>query len=343
MSQKNHDAASEKLRAENDELRRELAEAEDALRAIREGEVDAIVVTGSKGDRVFSLAETENLHRLMVETMNEAGLATSMDGTILYCNQRACALLQHATSELIGRHLSELVAMQHLERISLLLDNASRGTTHDRIMFLAADDSPVPMQLWASRANTVEGPMITLVGTDLSLLEADQALLAHLEEQQKALETRERELIVAHDRLARDLEVMSSLQRIASQFVRGEDPASIAGDALDAAMRASGAFSGDVQLLDRETQNPYIAAHRGFEPWRLEFWNHALHTGASACKAAWEAARQVVVDDTESSALFAGTPELEAHRRAGVRSIVSTPFISRNRARPIRAPCAGSI
>src|SRR5690348_7691524 len=103
MSLKQHDAASEKLRAENDELRRKLAEAEDALRAIREGEVDAIVVTGTKGDRVFSLAETENLHRLMVETMNEAGMATSLDGTILYCNQRACSLLQHSTSELLGR------------------------------------------------------------------------------------------------------------------------------------------------------------------------------------------------------------------------------------------------
>jgi PAS domain S-box-containing protein len=329
MSLKNHDAASEKLRAENEELRRRLAEAEDALRAIREGEVDAIVVSGTKGDRVFSLAESENLHRIMVETMNEAGMATSLDGTILYCNQRACALLQHAASELMGLHLSEIVAMQHLERVSLLLDNASRGTTHDRIMFLAADDSPVPMQLWASRAETADGPMISLVGTDLSLLEADQALLAHLEEQQNALQAREQELMVAHDRLSSDLEVMKSLQRIASQYVRGENPASIAGDALDAAIRASNAFSGDVQLFNVETGQHYIAAHRGFEPWRVEFWERALHTGTSSCKTSWESASQVVVDDAESSPLFAGTPELEAHRRAGVRCIVSTPMVSR--------------
>ncbi|HXS10168.1 MAG TPA: hybrid sensor histidine kinase/response regulator, partial [Candidatus Krumholzibacteria bacterium] len=76
------DAASKKLRAENEELRRRLEEAEEALRAIRDGDVDAIVVSGTRGDRVFSLAETENLYRLMVETMNEAGMATSLDGTI---------------------------------------------------------------------------------------------------------------------------------------------------------------------------------------------------------------------------------------------------------------------
>ncbi len=201
-----HDAASKKLRAENDELRRRLEEAEEAIRAIRDGDVDAVIVSGTKGDRVFSLAETENLYRLMVETMNEAGLATSLDGTIIYCNQRGCALLQRSTSELIGRHLSEIVAVHHLDRVSLMLDNATRGTTNDRLMFLAPDDSPVPMQVWASRADTFDGPMITMVGTDLSLLEADQALLAHLEEQQKALRAREQELIVARDSLAADVE-----------------------------------------------------------------------------------------------------------------------------------------
>jgi PAS domain S-box-containing protein len=212
MTDRRHDAAS-RLRAENEELRRRLEEAEDALRAIREGDVDAVIVSGSKGDRVFSLAESENLHRLMVETMNEAGIATSPDGTILYCNRRACALLQRSSSELVGQHLSEVVAPQHLDRISLLLDNASRGTTHDRVMFVAADDSPVPMQVWASRAETLEGPMISLVGTDLSLLEADQALMSHLEEQQRELRTREKELTEARDQLHQMLERRDNLVR----------------------------------------------------------------------------------------------------------------------------------
>ena len=38
---------------ELESLRRRLAEAEDALRAIREGEVDAVIVSGSKGERSF--------------------------------------------------------------------------------------------------------------------------------------------------------------------------------------------------------------------------------------------------------------------------------------------------
>lgn len=324
-----HDADSTKLRAENEELRRRLHEAEEVLRAIREGEVDAVIVSGSKGDRVFSLAESENLHRLMVETMNEAGIATSLDGTILYCNQRACALLQRSTSELMGHHLSEIVAVHHLDRVSLLLDNATRGTTNDRVMFLAADESPVPMQVWASRAETLEGPMISLVGTDLSLLEADQALFAHLEEQQKALQAREHELMGARDRLAADLDVMSSLQRIATQFVRGANTHTIAKDALDAAMKVSHAFSGDIQLLDVESGRHYIAAHRGFEDWRLAFWEERLESGDSACGAVWDSGRQVLIEDVEKHELFANTPGLDAHLRAGVRGVLSTPLGSR--------------
>lgn len=325
-----HDAASKKLRAENQELRRRLEEAEDALRAIREGDVDAVIVSGSKGDRVFSLAESENLHRLMVETMNEAGIATSLDGTILYCNHRACALLQRSTSELMGHHLSEIVAVHHLDRVSLMLDNATRGTTNDRVMFLAADESPVPMQVWASRAETLEGPMISLVGTDLSLLEADQALFAHLEEQQKALQAREQELLVARDRLAADLDVMSSLQRIATRYVRGEEDSAIAAEALDAAIRVSGAISGDVQLLEHDTGKHVFAAHRGFEPWRVEFWQAHLDSAESACSAVWQSGQQVIIEDVDRADVFARADTLAAHQRAGVRSVVSTPVFSQD-------------
>jgi PAS domain S-box-containing protein len=320
-----HDAASNQLRAENEELRRRLDEAEDALRAIREGDVDAIIVSGTKGDRVFSLAETQNLHRLMVETMNEAGMATSLDGTILYCNHRACALLQRSTSELVGRHISEIVAMQHLERVSLMLDNATRGTTNDRLMFLAADESPVPMQVWASRAETTDGPMISLVGTDLSMFEADKALLSHLEEQQRALQLREQELTDAHDRLSAELRAMSSLQRIAVRFVRGEDAASISADALEAAIMVSGAMSGDVQFRDEGTGHNYIAAQWGYEPWRAEFWNEHLESASGAFDS-----EQMMIEDIEADSSFADDEAARhAHRRAGVRALLAVPMVGR--------------
>ena len=175
------------LAAENAELRMRLEEAEEALRAIREGEVDAVIVSGSQGDRVFSLTETENLHRLMVETMSEAGLAISPDGLLLYGNRCAAALLKRPRSELLGHRLHELVAPQDAERLRALVDASSQGIADDRIVFSAADGSPVPLHLWASRLDRPGEPTICLVGTDLTRLEADRALVAQLIEQQRAV------------------------------------------------------------------------------------------------------------------------------------------------------------
>ncbi len=60
-----------------DELQQNTAqmmEAEETLRAIHEGEVDALVVSTKEGDRVFTLTGADRLYRLMVETMNEGAV-----------------------------------------------------------------------------------------------------------------------------------------------------------------------------------------------------------------------------------------------------------------------------
>lgn len=183
------------LQAENAALRVRLEEAEETLRAIREGEADAIIVSGSMGDRVFSLTETENLHRLMVETMNELGMAIAPEGLVIYCNERAATLLQRPRSALLGRPLQQVVVPEDAQRLQTLLD-ASRGTTaDDRVMFCAADGSTVPLHLWASRFDRFGEPTICLVGTDLTRLEADSALVARLVEQQQALRTSQGEAV----------------------------------------------------------------------------------------------------------------------------------------------------
>ncbi len=47
------------------ELKRRLEEAEDALRAIRNGEIDALVVPGARGDEIFELKGAEHLYRVL--------------------------------------------------------------------------------------------------------------------------------------------------------------------------------------------------------------------------------------------------------------------------------------
>jgi PAS domain S-box-containing protein len=256
------DLIAERLRAENRELRARLDEAEDALRAIREGEVDAVIVSGSQGDRVFSLMETENLHRLMVETMNEAGLAIASDGLLLYANGRASALLQRARSNLLGHPIEELVIPADVPRLRRLLKASREGTADDRVVFRTAAGDLVPMHLWASHLPRPGGSMICLVGTDLSRIEADQALLNELQAHQKALKASRAEA----------LELMS-------QAIVAREQASQAARELRESDRRKDAF---LATLAHELRNPLAPMRNAVEILRL------LEIGAPAAVEARE-------------------------------------------------------
>jgi len=92
------------------ELRVRLAEAQEALRAVRTGEVDAVVVAGRLGPRVFTLRGAEHAYRVLIEAMNEGALTLAADAMILYANQCFARMvkcpLEQVTGNSFGRFLS---------------------------------------------------------------------------------------------------------------------------------------------------------------------------------------------------------------------------------------------
>ena len=64
-------------------------EAQDTLRAIAGGEVDAFVVSdGSPDRRVFTLSTADRPYRMFVENMRDGAATVSASGLILYANNR---------------------------------------------------------------------------------------------------------------------------------------------------------------------------------------------------------------------------------------------------------------
>ena len=61
------------------EMQARLRELEETLRAIRLGEVDALVVSSHEGDRVFTLEGADHPYRVMVENINEGAAALTTD------------------------------------------------------------------------------------------------------------------------------------------------------------------------------------------------------------------------------------------------------------------------
>jgi PAS domain S-box-containing protein len=100
------------LLAENAELRARLGEAEETLRAIRTGDVDALVVESATGPQVFTLqgldAETYRFRGEMLAQVSDAVIAVDGDGRITYLNAAAERLYGIAASGALGRTLSTI-------------------------------------------------------------------------------------------------------------------------------------------------------------------------------------------------------------------------------------------
>ena len=81
-----------------EELQVRLREAEEALEAIRNGEVDAIIVNSDSGEKIFSLSTSDTPYRIILEEMDEGAVILNSDGTILYSNPRLINLISDANT-----------------------------------------------------------------------------------------------------------------------------------------------------------------------------------------------------------------------------------------------------
>jgi PAS domain S-box-containing protein len=181
-------SAYDELKAENEVLRRQLAEAEDALYAIRNGQVDAILVDGEKGVQVFSLTGAETIYRLMVETMAEAAIDVAPDGCILFCNERFSRFVAVPNEQLVGRNLVEFIPPEDRENFRALLERCVRQPVMGRVVFYGRDGRRTPVHMNATALNQDGRVSLCLVATDLTELEASAEHVQQLRQQQHLLE-----------------------------------------------------------------------------------------------------------------------------------------------------------
>jgi hypothetical protein len=98
---------------------------------------------------------------------------------------------------------------------------------------------------------------------------------------------------------------------------------------LDAGIDGSGADMGNIQLLDPQSGELVIYAHRGFREPFLNYFSK-VHSGAAACGAALHQAERVIVCDTADSEIFAAPQMLEVMLDAGARAVQSTPLATKS-------------
>jgi formate hydrogenlyase transcriptional activator len=103
------------------DLQERLDEAEGTLRALRSGEVDAVVVSTPDGDRVYTLKGADEAYRIMVENMAEGALTLAPDGVILFSNEQFASMASLPLQRVIGSRMRDLIAAEEAAILSTLL------------------------------------------------------------------------------------------------------------------------------------------------------------------------------------------------------------------------------
>jgi signal transduction histidine kinase/ActR/RegA family two-component response regulator len=171
----------DQLLRDNRELTRMLEEAEEALRALRAGEVDALLV-GAGREQVYTLETVDKPYQLLVERVPFGAATLTTEGSILSCNRRFAALLHRSQDALIGQPLHAFVAPASRPRLEALLAECRTSEAEGEIVLQGANDTPVPVYLGATSLR--EGALGScLMVTDLT----ESRHLRELERTQEAL------------------------------------------------------------------------------------------------------------------------------------------------------------
>src|SRR5262249_4039762 len=161
---------TDELLRENEELRRRLEEAEEAVRAIQTGEVDAVLLEAGR-EHVFTLETADKPYRLLVEQMPQGAATLTVEGTILYCNRRFADLLRRPLQTMLGKSIHDFVTPDSRPRFVTLLGDGQGGDVAGDVTLQRADGTSVPVYLGVNALR--EGVVgLCLIVTDLTEQEA---------------------------------------------------------------------------------------------------------------------------------------------------------------------------
>lgn len=161
--------SAKEILLELNELRARLDEAEQTLDAIRGGDVDALVVYGDEGEKVYTLKGADEPYRIFVEQMKEGAVTLTREGTILYCNQSFARMLNLPLEKVIGIPIRGLLLSRE-GRDLLDICAASEASSQAEEMTVSRDGELVPVLVSFARLQESEGAVesLAVTVTDLS-------------------------------------------------------------------------------------------------------------------------------------------------------------------------------
>jgi signal transduction histidine kinase len=161
------------------DLRGRLAEAEGTLRAIRSGEVDAVVVAGKQGDQVFTLEGAEHPYRILVESINEGALTLTHDKVILFANACFARMVKRPLEQVIGGSFRRFISAEDRRTLAPLIKCAGKSGSKIQVLLNAVDLSRMPVQISIRRLEKrgIGCATVSMVVTDMTAARNSERML----------------------------------------------------------------------------------------------------------------------------------------------------------------------
>ncbi len=157
------------LTQELEELRQKLSDTQQTLDAIREGTVDALVISGKLGEKIFTLVNADQPYRLLLEGMSEGALTMTVDGLILFCNQRFAKMVKSPLNSVVGGSVYNWIAPENHKILESFLKVELPENRRVELALLAQDGEQVPIHLSVNKLKlSGETEIYCLIATDLT-------------------------------------------------------------------------------------------------------------------------------------------------------------------------------
>jgi len=174
--------------AEVEDLRAQLAEAEDTLRAISDGQADALVIDVGRGDEVHFLGGGQSIYRRFIEAVSQGAATLSGDGTILSCDACLAKTLGIPLARVVGTSLADYLSPDDGEVLGAVLALSDAEPRRRKVRLTTDTGESVPVYVSASVLHGAGSQQVScVIFTDLEEVVSAESALRDSEERYRGL------------------------------------------------------------------------------------------------------------------------------------------------------------
>jgi signal transduction histidine kinase len=145
------ESRARKRRATPERIRRPRSEAEQTLSAIRNGEVDALVVAGPTGDTTLTIEGATHPYFILLNAMSDGAALLEPSGSILFGNRKLGEIAGEHPDAMSGSSFQKLFAAVERDSVKELLRDGCRETTGGEFAIVAPKGPATPVAVTISR------------------------------------------------------------------------------------------------------------------------------------------------------------------------------------------------